>query len=285
MQEQLTNLPRPSVLRRLAASLAFPLASKKIDVVVLGYPKTGNTWLTMLLRKLLVSHFKMPEHRIADILPDSVRALLRANTKPAPLIYVTHHMTGYHQIPANKMHLSFAPFRTKKAIFLIRDPRDTLVSLYMHAKHREGWYQKDIESFVFDEFFGIEKYLAFYRQLYESAALFEDFSIVRYEDLHGDISQTLSRISSFCGIGDVDLSTLQNAIEYGSMSSMRKIEQGGRSAWWAMKPPPNLSDPNALKVREGKVGGFKQHLQESTVEKIDRLVQQNLPAEFGYGHP
>lgn len=275
--------PRPAAIRRILAELVLPWAARKVDVVSLGYPKTGNTWFSMLCRKLIVDHYSLPDGRIGDVLPSSIRALVKMRKQAAPIIFVTHHMPWYTDVRGADLRLSLSAFRHKKAVFLVRDPKDTLVSLYMHAKHREGWYQKDLESFIFNDYFGIEKYLAYYSQLQKAENTFDQVHIVRYEDLSQDTGGALAGIAEFSGLQGVRRQTIDATVRFCSIENMRKMELDGISGWWAMKSPRNKQDRNAFKARQGRVGGFAEHLRRPIIEEIDALVKERMPKVFGYG--
>ena len=76
-------------LRIAAAHLLFPIASQNIDVAVLGYPKTGNTWFSMQLRKLLIGHYGLSDECLKNIMPESIRGLLTHRNSNVPTIFVT----------------------------------------------------------------------------------------------------------------------------------------------------------------------------------------------------
>ena len=95
------------------------------------------------------------------------------------------------------MKLNHKPFEGKKVIILIREAKDTLVSLFMHGRHREEWYKKDISQFVFDSTYGIEKYVQYYKQIARDLPLFESYLVVRYEDFHEKQFEHTAKSSQF----------------------------------------------------------------------------------------
>ena len=268
-------------LRIAAAHLLFPVASQNIDVAVLGYPKTGNTWFSMQLRKLLIGHYGLSDACLGNILPESIRELLTHRNNALPTIFVTHNAPYFHKEDANQMKLNHKPFEGKKVIILIREAKDTLVSLFMHGCHREGWYKKDISQFVFDSTYGIEKYVQYYKQISRDLPLFESYLVVRYEDFHEKPFGTLQKVANFIGLNEINDDVINDAISFSSFTNMRTIEKEGRSQSWSMRTPKDQTNQNAFKARKGKVGGYKDHLDEKLATQIDQYTEK-LPDLFRY---
>ena len=63
---------------------------------------------------------------------------------------------------------------------------------------------------------------------------------------------------------------------------MHLQEAGGFFATDRLRPTDG-ADPNAFKVRRGKVGGYRDYFDPSQVAAIDRLVAERLAPELGYG--
>ena len=62
---------------------------------------------------------------------------------------------------------------------------------------------------------------------------------------------------------------------------MRTLEQTGyfQNSSMALR---NKKDPNTLKVRRGKVGGFRDYFTEEQVAIMEEMVQERLSPTLGY---
>lgn len=271
------RLPLKLQTKLFLARLAFPLISSRIDCVILGYPKTGNTWLAELLRMALAEHYGTPPQNVA---PHRIIQLFNTCKRIAPIVFPTHNIPDFHTTTASSMHINNHYFQGKKAVILHRDPKDTLVSLYMHGRYREHWNKYlDVNQFVHDTYYGLNKLLSYYRQLARDAAIFSHLHPVSYESLRQDTAGELARITEFLGI-NVPQTTIASAVEYCSLERMRARERAGESTEYTLHKPSNPSDRRGYKVREGKVGGYSQHLNAKTIEFINRRTTEEFPSLF-----
>ena len=93
------------------------------DVFIVGFPKSGNTWMQNLVSGVLYGID-------TSILPDKLTQML---------------VPDLHQRPYYKRYLDFACFKThklpqphyKKVVYLVRDGRDAMVSYY-HMNKADG---------------------------------------------------------------------------------------------------------------------------------------------------
>ena len=103
------------------------------DIFLISFPKSGRTWLRLLLGKTLASHFGI--ENINLLLLDE----LAAACPKIPKIHVTHddnpHWKRVDELSSHKIE-----YEGKKVIFLVRDPRDIIVSNYFEKTNREEMY-------------------------------------------------------------------------------------------------------------------------------------------------
>ena len=167
-----------------------------------------------------------------------------------------------HKISHNKLLEYYEKNITKdklkdyKLIFLHRDPRDVVVSNYYHCIYlaKMSNFNHNIDQFIRDDTSGIEKVIKF-------NLFFKEFpmekEIISYESLHSNIYDEIKKI---CVIDD----TVRNAIQLSSFENMRQHE---------LKMYPNKTQ-NEMKVRQGIIGNYINHLSEDDIEYCNDLLEK-----------
>ena len=86
----------------------------------------------------------------------------------------------------------------------------------------------------------------------------------------------------FIGTPGTD-SEIRDAVEYGSIENMKKLEQN-TSSWLGggRLKPRDPSNPHSYKVRRAKVGGYRDYFDAEQLTQIDALVNDTLSPVFGY---
>lgn len=199
---------------RLITTLAYKAImaywAPKIECYVVGYPKTGNTWFLMMLRRLLVKTHDLPDEAIKRVLFTRLWKWQAWQAVPdgVPVIHATHNMPCYNSETAAEMCLNLSPFRDKKVILLIRDPKDLLVSLWFHNVYRNvpPLFNGSLAEMVHSDLYGLEKYLRYYQQWYENLNIPAETLLVRYEDHSADAAEMVRKTADFLG--------LENLTEY-----------------------------------------------------------------------
>ena len=100
------------------------------DVVILSYPKCGRTWLRIMLGKSLALHYGLGDvnYLANDLLAGTDSKSLR--------IRVSHDDNPHWKEPA-RLSRRKGRYRRQKVVFLVRDPRDVVVSMYFERSRRE----------------------------------------------------------------------------------------------------------------------------------------------------
>lgn len=99
-----------------------------IKVYIISYPKSGRTWLRTLLGKALCDHYQIDKELLLQT------HILSRRAKILPTLF-SHDMKGselWHELNPDK-----SKYRSKKIVFLARQPHDILVSFYFHTKNRD----------------------------------------------------------------------------------------------------------------------------------------------------
>lgn len=162
------------------------------DIYIASYPKSGTTWMQMLVYQLTTDGSMDFEH-IYEVSPwlrnQSYKNEPLPPTLPEPRIIKTHD--PYQQVSKNKKG---------RFIFVLRDGADIAASLYHHRRD----YGND--SIDFDESFKLSFEEAGKENWFEFTSLWlqnpHQFPIlyIHYEDLKADVHKEASKIAEFLGV-------------------------------------------------------------------------------------
>lgn len=245
------------------------------DVYLLSFPKTGRTWLRVMMGQLLAHHFGRPE------LADPEFAVRSPRSTGVPRIIAKHdgHPQKKTAVEINPDRREFAGCRV---ILLVRDLRDTVVSNYFQVTRREHRFEGELSSFLRCPRGSVDSLLRYYNSWAAQRHVPSAFHLVRYEDLHRDAPGELDRLAQFMGLRDVSISTVRAAVEHGSFGSMRARESG-RPADGTPLAAGRPGDLESFKTRRGRVGGYVDYLSPDEVDWLDRRIEMELDPYFGYG--
>ncbi len=190
------------------------------DIYLVSYPRSGSTWLRVMLAEIMFGRsgdslmellFFMPEIGETKYIGEVIR------TKP----YIVKTHENFSIWPQKK--------NIKKVIYLIRDPRDVLISWYRFQSAR--FYKFDFDQFMLDALTG-RMYPGSWQNHVDSWTEESirkhdlDICLIKYEDLINDNFNELQKIIHFIGI-DRDNKKIQEAIDKSSKEIMKKKEQLG----------------------------------------------------------
>jgi hypothetical protein len=148
-----------------------------------------------------------------------------------------------------------------------------------------GEGQLTFTEFLADDRVGLNKVITFYKHCYEKFSSVEgEVLFITYEQLHRDTTVYLTKVLNFLGEESVCLSSLNSAISRSSFDQMRRDEltfQYGSTlapGLWEERVDSAgrnvmVVDPESLKTRKGKVGGYINYLQSDQIELIDEAVK------------
>ena len=226
------------------------------DTFLVSFPRSGNTWTRFLVCNLINPddpvNFAQLESRIPEIY-DVTDRNLRAFPRPRII----------------KSHECFDP-RYKKIVYIVRDPRDVLISYYeFQLKRRVISDELSLEEFVprFMES-EIEPKTGSWRDHVVSWTAtrggHKSFLLLRYEDMLADTQKESTKIATFLGL-DSSPERIARAVALSSADRMRKLEKE-QSRQWKETKKTRQDKPF---VRKAASGGWKAILSEKSVVQIE----------------
>ena len=237
------------------------------DTFLVSYPKSGNTWARFLIANLVHPHEKIDFSNVNRMIPGPEvtrnRDLMRT---PRPRIV--------------KSHQYFDP-RYRRVIYIVRDPRDVVVSQYHFQRKRK----LVADQYPLSEYVGrfIAGQTSFYGSWGEHVASWlatrhgrPGFLLLRYEDMVEDTARELSKVASFLGLSSTPGMILQ-AVERSSADRMRTLEKSQAQLFTSTK---NTRQDIPF-VRAAGAGGWRAALPEACALQLDE-AWGNLIQWLGY---
>ena len=195
------------------------------DTVLVSYPKSGRTWLRMMMAKLLKE--------------------------------MEHDVSSFEMLPA--MHIS--PFdanekfgKNLRVVFLYRNIGDVIMSFFLESlvSDRNGIAVHSAPSnFIRDVKYGLPNIKRFYNLWFKNIEKFQDHMFITYEALQADTVSELHRLLKFLNkkrdmkiwtydekslfptypnnnpFNNLTYEKIKNAVEFAKFDNMKKIELAG----------------------------------------------------------
>ena len=158
-----------------------------------------------------------------------------------------------------------------KIVFLTREPKDQICSLYHHitGRFKDVYnYKKSISEFIRDPYFGIDPLLKFryiWRVLYNRLP---NIIIVDYHDMHENPRRTLRKISKHFRF-NISNPSLRRAARLSTFEAMREVEESGKFARAWLRPRNEC-----FKMRKGVEGSYKDELSDRDIRFIDAMAEK-----------
>ena len=267
----LDRAPRP-----VRAAIASFAATRLSDVAVVSFPKCGRTWLRALLGVALHDHFELSgEYELTDI------HRLADRDPRVPRVHFLHDDDPHLKAPG-ELRSPRDAFRDKAVVFLVRDPRDVLVSLYHHKRFRSRSFRGALEDYLRQPVGSIDTLIAYYDMWLANRDATRSFLLLRYEDLHAHPREELARVMRFLGVPSPSPAALDAAVRFASFSNMRAMEESGRAGSDRLRATER-GEGRSFKTREGRVGGFLDHLGPAEVAYLDERIARRVDPALGYG--
>jgi hypothetical protein len=235
-------------------SLKYLFESRADDIFIVTYPRSGTTWLQMIVYQLLTGG-EAPLDHISKFSP---------YFEASPDTHGTFE-GKYRRVFKSHLDYQQVPHRDCRYLYVSRDVRDVVISCFNHERDRRAF------NGTFDEFLdrfmaGDVRYGSWYshveawwRNRDRLAVLF-----LTYEDLSLNLERNLRRIASFLEI-PLDERRVPKMVEHSSFEFMKRHEQKfdpvlAPVAGWVWQP--------GQFIRQGKAGGFKRTLSPNQEQRL-----------------
>jgi len=285
--DQLPVKCRSAVRSILPKQLLRWYAHKNTDVYLISYPKCGRTWLRLMIGRAIANHFSLPQ--CEDIL------FLNWKRKPhpdIPKITIVHDDRPMLKT-SDELEVSKSKYRGKSIIFLVRDPRDVLVSSYYEVtqrghlfgdnphEDRKMTFDGSLSDYIYTPIGGFDTILSYYNIWANNRQIPKKFLLVHYEDLHASPETQLRTVIDFIGLQVINDQTISEAVQFSSFENMRQMESDAVFNTGILSPA-DKSDENTYKSRKGKIGGYKDYLSETEIKFLNQKMEKELSPYFNY---
>jgi Sulfotransferase domain len=290
-------LPRPwrVAIRRQGLARLEVGKALRTDLLIIGHPKSGNTWLRVMMSRLYQVRHGIP----ASVIVTSDE-LARRN--PAiPRISATNGHYSYEGAVGRLLAPGApdSPLRHKPIVLLARNPCDIAVSWYFQFTKRQSAHKQELINasiahpidrrtigmwdFVRHSDIGLPFLIDYLNMWERSLAHLERGLVVRYEDLRARPAPTLREITQLMGETFSD-GEIDEAVDFGSFDNLRALESKGffRQGGLTLRNP---DDPESFKVRRAKVNGYRDYFSPEQLAELEELMAARLSPTLGYTTP
>ncbi len=278
---------RDKLLRKQQAN-----KTRNAKFLVVNHPKSGGTWLRVMLSRLYQSRYGLPPRRIVK----SDEFYNIDSTMPRFLVSNAYYS---YESETQRVLDDPAEMATKKVILLARNPLDVVVSWYLQFTGRTKAYKREMINstlqnpltaldtttmweFVTHEELGLAGVIKFHNLWAERLSKDDNGMILHYEALRAEPHKAMAELIAFME-EPFNEKEIADAVAFGDFDNMRKMELSGyfKNSSMALR---TKNDPNKLKVRKGKVGGYKDYFNTSQLETLESMVEEKLSPLLKVSH-
>lgn len=245
------------------------------DTYIISFPKSGQTWLTLMLIKIY-----------SDLNRLDPKQLLKPE-EMSKLPFEFDHGLYFNRL-VREDYFPKLFYKKKKILFLVRDPRDVVVSYYYHSRYRLNFFHGRLNEFLHFPFnkvsffrltappFGIRPIINYLNNWLEASPSFNDFKVFYYEDFCKNPAEQLRLVCEYLGL-EVSQEIISEAVSFAEFKNMRKMEKENSLNWIAFR---GSGPKEGFRTRKGIVGGYKTELEINDIKFIDQEINKHLNPYF-----
>ena len=241
--------------------LSLFLKGKEDSILLFGYPKSGNTWLRLLIYNYLnlqnnpelestisFNDLNSQQNNVMD------RGSVSLSKNGFPLFYRTHKIY-------NRPYTLF-----NKKIFIHRNPLDTLISAYYFYKNRDIPFSddpKNLREKLMDIDFYVSYKINFWIKYFRISVKNADI-VVNYSDMKNDTRKELTKLVQFLN-WNLDEGLIKKSVEF---SSFNKVKKMGKEQSQQYGNGPKDGSFKGEFTRSGEEGQFNHKLKKETIDLV-----------------
>lgn len=250
--------------------------TSEIDGYYLSYPKSGRTWFRVFLYKYYACLDNVEFEFGGQNYKNHQRIIFTHDVWENQLIWSAYdRLRGKGLIPTSEV-------QSKPIVLMARDPRDVVVSLYFQLQKRmkiSKTQELSMPDFIRHEDYGMPFLVKTMNYWYNQWGEQENFLLIRYEDCKLNAKEHFSKILKFYKIPYHE-NYVDEALEFSKFENMKKMESSSSVKAFELSTPDG-SDPEAFKVRRGKIGGFADYFEGEDLNYLKKMTDSLLPI-FNY---
>ena len=231
-------------------------AAPTVDALIASFPKCGRTWLRFALANYFAEAARLeaaPDlHSMFRIIP---------NFDPDPV-------RGDAGSAGSWVPAGITP--RLPVVFLVRDPRDVVVSNYFHSTRHKNRFSGTIAEFIDDPDHGLRAYIRYLNSWTKFLGKTRHH-ITRYELMSADAGNEIRKILNFLSV-PVDEEALSLALHSSTFESMQKHER----AEGIPAHHYDRNDDESMRMRKGVAHGFRGYLTSEQIDQIDDRCRSEL---------
>lgn len=202
-------------MNKLISKVGLNLCSlyrlKKEDALIVSYPKVGSTWIRYFLFLMYKNQFEAEQPTI-----DSMNFYMPEFGNKS--ILNPWYFDKYIKVVKTHKVRHFY-FNQKKVIYIIRDPRETMVSYFHYLKGKKALkFDRNFSSLLKSKKYGLEPYIKHYKSWEKHIGL-----LVKYESLKSNPFKAFKAIIEFLEMEQSD-ELIKRGIEGANFNNMKNVQ-------------------------------------------------------------
>lgn len=245
------------------------------DAAVVSIGKSGRTWLRAMVSHIYHRRYGLPAGELINF--DNFHAW----HPMIPRILFTG-VASEDRAPSGRTWGEEVA-TVERVVLLTRDPRDVAVSFYFQMTERaterelqrkglasrKELREMNLIDFLVDPLLGVPRVTRFLRGWQAVIDRHPRALSVSYEELRADTCSAFGRAARFLDPASSE-AEIADAVGFGAFETMQAREREGFFASERLRTRGETAD--GLKVRRGKIGGYRDYLSAEEVATVDRLV-------------